>query len=280
MRRTAIKALYEQGALKKGERVLWWQLTRLTLQALPALAARFIKRLGQLCYAAYADICFGVLGFIAWCAAFCLPSKLRFQSIRMIARGLLYCWGIPVQVVARSSLKTPCIIAANHASYLDSLILFALLPEKLTFIAKQELTQHFISRNFLKKLGTIFVERFDFAQSAADMEKISQLAEKSGALVFFPEGTFQRAPGLMPFHMGAFVIAASHHLPIIPIGIKGSREILPADCWTLRRGKLTFTIGQPIYPKGSDWSAALALSKEVRNSLLQLTGEVDDIKEY
>ena len=273
MRRTAIKDLYQQGALIKGERFLWWQIARLTLQALPTLGKRFIKRSGELIYGAYSYICFIVLGLSAWCAALVLPKTLRFRSIRIISRTLLRLWGIPVQVNALSTLKTPCIIITNHSSYLDSLILFATLPEQLTFVGKKELAQHFMARIFFKKIGTIFVERFDFAQSAVDAQKISKACEKNDVIVFFPEGTFQRAPGLMPFHMGAFVIASAHHLPIIPISIKGSRDILPANCWLLRRGKLVVTLGDALYPQGSDWSAALALSEVARQALLQLMGE-------
>ena len=114
-----------------------------------------------------------------------------------------------------------------------------------------------------------------------DMQRISQLAGQQHSLLIFPEGTFTRVPGLLPFRMGAFLIAASNRLPIVPVSIRGTRSILRADSWLPHHGSITLTVGQAIRPDAipvaSDkpWDMALALRDQARSALLRDTGEPD-----
>ena len=101
-----------------------------------------------------------------------------------------------------------CVVVANHASYLDGLALCAALPPEFSFVAKRELAGQHIAGTFLRRLGTCFVERFDPRRSAADAEVLAAALQRGQSLVFFPEGTLTREPGLLPFRMGAFVLAA------------------------------------------------------------------------
>jgi 1-acyl-sn-glycerol-3-phosphate acyltransferase len=93
--------------------------------------------------------------------------------------------------------------------------------------------------------------------------------------VFFPEGTFLRMPGLQAFHMGAFVVAARAGVPVVPVGIQGTRAILRAGQWFPRRGMVRVTVSAPICPQGSDWSAAVTLRDAVRTQIAQFCGEPD-----
>jgi 1-acyl-sn-glycerol-3-phosphate acyltransferase len=94
-------------------------------------------------------------------------------------------------------------------------------------------------------------------------------------LLFFPEGTFTRIPGLRPFQMGAFKIAVDAGIPILPIILRGSRSLLHPDSWFPRRGLVTVTIGTPIPPPGNDWQAAVALRDAARHAILSHCGEPD-----
>ena len=96
-------------------------------------------------------------------------------------------------------------------------------------------------------------------------------------LVFFPEGTFLRVPGLQAFHMGAFIVAARAGVPVVPIGIQGTRTILRAEQWFPRRGMVRVTVGAPVRPQGSDWRAAVALRDTVRAQIARSCGESDAV---
>jgi 1-acyl-sn-glycerol-3-phosphate acyltransferase len=173
------------------------------------------------------------------------------------------------------------VLVANHASYLDGIILVAALPGRFSatghfsFVAKRELLGSIISRIYLRHIGANFVERFDPERGVEELKQVA-LSLKSGCCpIFFPEGTFTRIPGLLPFHMGAFVVAAEAGVPIVPVSIQGARSILRADHWLPRRGVITLTISKPNVPDGKDWAAALRLRDAVRTEILHLCGEPD-----
>jgi 1-acyl-sn-glycerol-3-phosphate acyltransferase len=166
---------------------------------------------------------------------------------RCVARGgaqlIFRLSGTWPQIEGLGHLPTSAsVVVANHSSYLDGILLTAVLPPRFQFVIKREITQipgvHF----FLRRIGAHFVERFDANKGATDARKIMQTATKGGSLAFFPEGTFRREPGLRRFHNGAFTIAARYELPVVPLTIKGTRAMLPAEEWLPRRVNLEIVI--------------------------------------
>ena len=149
------------------------------------------------------------------------------------------------------------------------------MPGNYSFVAKRELLGHFVPRIFLQNLGALFVERFDTQQSVEDAGDLMEAARAGRSLVFFPEGTFYREPGLQPFRMGAFITAAQTGVAVIPAAVRGTRSMLRADQWFLRWGTLRVMVGKPIKPSGSDWASAIALRDAARQQILRMCGEPD-----
>ena len=168
-----------------------------------------------------------------------------------------------------------CIIVANHASYLDGIVLSAILPGAYSYVAKRELAGQVIARRFLTHIGTEFVERFERQRGIADARELAQAARAGRTLVFFPEGRFERAPGLKSFHLGAFIAATEAQLPVVPIALRGTRSILREYQWFPRRGRIAVTVGAPILPPGTGFEAALKLRDAARTQILAHCGEPD-----
>jgi 1-acyl-sn-glycerol-3-phosphate acyltransferase len=124
----------------------------------------------------------------------------------------------------------------------------AALPRPFGFVAKRELQQQFIAGQFLRKLGAEFVERSDRERSVADAGRMAQAVQQGRSLVFFPEGTIVARPGLLPFHLGAFLAAARAGVPVVPVAIRGNRELLPDGCWWPRHASLEVDVCAPILP--------------------------------
>jgi 1-acyl-sn-glycerol-3-phosphate acyltransferase len=169
----------------------------------------------------------------------------------------------------------PAILAFNHSSYADALVLAAILPGEPAFVAKKELAAQIFAGTFLRRLGTLFVERFDIAASLADTKKIAAEARQGRQLVFFPEGTFTRRPGLSGFFLGAFTIAAEADVPIVPAVLRGTRTMLRGDQWFPRWTPISVYVGAPIAPTGKDFASVLRLRDAVRHEILQHCGEPD-----
>ena len=167
-------------------------------------------------------------------------------------------------------------IAVNHASYLDGLILLAALRERgYSFAAKRELSRSLVPRLFLQSIGTDFVERTDIRQGVEDASRLAESVKAGRAPIFFAEGTFTRSAGLLPFRMGAFVVAAQNDVPLVPVTIRGTRSVLRDGSWFARRGTIVVTIAAPLLPQGSDWNAAVALRDAARAEILHHCGEPD-----
>jgi 1-acyl-sn-glycerol-3-phosphate acyltransferase len=167
------------------------------------------------------------------------------------------------------------VLAANHASYLDGLVLGAILPERFAFVAKRELAAQFPAGFLLRRLGVVFVERFDPARGAEDARRMAPLLRAGQPLVVFVEGTFDRRPGLRSFQMGAFVVASEAGAPVVPAAIRGTRSILRSNSWFPHRGRVEVTFGRPIQPDGTTWEAAVRLRDQARAAILQACGEPD-----
>ncbi|MEK7733866.1 MAG: lysophospholipid acyltransferase family protein, partial [Pseudomonadota bacterium] len=112
-------------------------------------------------------------------------------------------------------------------------------------------------------------------RSVADARELAQAARAGSTLVFFAEGRFERAPGLAPFHLGAFIAATEAKLPVVPIALRGTRSILRANQWFPRRGRIVVTVGTPIRPSGTGFEAALRLRDAARAQILAHCGEPD-----
>lgn len=278
IRRAACRELYEKGQIDKGSRPAWWQVTRLWLTGLRPRWRRSRRMLGDFGYAAYVYVVFGTILPVALLALAVLPKlTTRWAVLRWSARQLLRMARVPILVQGSESLPEngDCVIVANHASYLDGLILLSYLPYPVSFVAKAELQGRPFPFWFLKRIRTQFVERFDVRQGTADARRLAMQAHEGMPLMFFAEGTFARYPGLLPFHMGAFVTAAENHLPVVPITIRGTRSVLRSDDWFPRRGTVAMIIGEPLVPGGAGWNAALEVRNRARQQILRHLGEPD-----
>ena len=210
-------------------------------------------------------------------AAMGRPRTAR-PLIRGAARLLLRLTRTPLTVAGLEHLpNTPCVLAVNHASYLDGIVLTAALPADFphAFVAKREFAGQFVPRVFLRGIGAVFVERFNPRQGVEDVDQVMAALVGGKAPVFFPEGTFDRRPGLRAFHTGAFAVAAKAGVPIVPVALRGMRSMLREDDWFPRRGAASVRFGAPIVPFGPEWQNVMLLRDQVRGEILRYCGEPD-----
>jgi 1-acyl-sn-glycerol-3-phosphate acyltransferase len=205
-----------------------------------------------------------------------LPGRdRRRRAAHWSAKALFRLLGVRLQVSGQEHLPATCIVAANHASYLDGIILTAALPPRFGFVIKREITKVPLVGWMLERLGSEFVERFDKHGARNDATRIMQRAAEGSCLGVFPEGTFVAEPGLRPFHLGGFMAATRGGLPVVPIAIRGARHILPAQRWWPRQGDLAVEVMPPIAPEARNGDAARKLREDVRNEVLKHCGEPD-----
>jgi 1-acyl-sn-glycerol-3-phosphate acyltransferase len=278
IRRAASRQFYEQGGRAVHTAPVWLQFIRLACSGAVTQSRNLMSAVLKILYAAYIWCLFATIAPIAWLLACLMPFPNGSWAVsRAIARTFLSLAGIRLDIEGTENLPedTSCILVANHSSYLDGLVLVAALPGCYGFVAKRELENSFISRRYLQRMGCEFVERFDFQQGVEDIGRISESATKGRSLIFFPEGTFSRRPGLMQFKMGAFLVGAQTSTAVVPVTIRGTRSILHPDSWFPRRGKVSITISHRLKESETDWDAAIRLKDAARAEILRQCGEPD-----
>jgi acyl carrier protein len=282
IRRAASREIYEAGLIGKPRRAVWQQMARVALAgAVPAMK-RTVGRMAEWVFAAWFWFMFVVvLAPVIWLIILVTPSaNLRWTIAHKAARFLMRATGLLPVVRGRDNLPQDgggCVVVSNHMSYLDGIMLVAALPRPIAFVAKGELETQFVAGIFLKRIGAVFAQRFDAEKSAADAERIADVA-KVRPVLYFAEGTITRMPGLLPFQMGAFTAAAGAGLPVVPMAFRGTRHVLRDGTWFPRMGRVQITIGEVIKPDTANqnvWKAAISLRDEVREHVLRLSGEPD-----
>jgi 1-acyl-sn-glycerol-3-phosphate acyltransferase len=236
---------------------------------------QLISGLGQRIFGLYAAVIFAGISLPTVMVLAVIPRiTLRRRIVRRAAAAVFRLTGTRVDVRGLSHIPDqPCIIVANHASYLDGPVLTAVLPPRFGFVIKREMTRVPLAHFLLRRIGSEFVERADAHRSAADARRILQKARARESLAFFPEGTFRVEPGLRRFHSGAFAAAARGGVPVVPVVIRGSRHMLPAERALPRPGRLEVIVKPPVLAEGPDQIGLLLL--EARRSILADLGEPD-----
>jgi len=282
IRRNASRQSYERGEIGRKRRALPLQVAGLFLSSASAQLQRFGESLGASAFAFYGWSVFLLLLPFAWLGAVLLPGHtLRSRAMGSFARLLAAMTRTPLIVIGAEQLRGlrgPCIIVANHASYLDGFVMAAALPAPFSFVAKAEFAGPLLTRLPLKRLRAEFVDRFDTGKSVDDTQKLLTALQEGKRLLIFPEGTFSRIPGLQPFYLGAFKTAADAAVPLVPVAIRGTRSILRDGSWFPHRGAVTVTIGGVIRPSetaGEGWELAIALRKDARDFIGRHCGEPD-----
>ncbi len=234
----------------------------------------------DLLYGIYAWLVFIVFVTAAIICTLIVPGiRRRRRMVSLCARLLLRYAGISTNV--RGMEKMPhgdCIVVANHASYVDGVIVKGYLPTKFSYVIKGEMQNFPVVGFLLRRLGSKFVERFKVGASARDARELLRAASAGESLALFPEGTFVAEPGLGRFRAGAFAAAIKAGVPVVPVVISGSRRILPAEKILPRHSHLRIDILNPIEPSEAAFSDSKNLAELARQRILEVLEEPDLLK--
>jgi 1-acyl-sn-glycerol-3-phosphate acyltransferase len=274
VRRSATREAYLHRTLAR-RRPARLQVAGLVLGDLALRFRRLAGDVSRLGWTAWVGAVLALALPLIWALTLALPGGRPLDlAVRRWCRGLLALAGCPLRVEGLSRLPSGgVVLAANHSSYLDVVALLAAIPADFRFVAKRELLGTAVVGRVIRRVGHLTVERTDLTQSVADAERVAAALRRGISLFFFPEGTFVRAPGLLPFRLGAFKAAVEAGCPVVPVAIRGTREILPSGAWLPRRGPITVTIAPPVAPAGDGWREIVRLRDQVRSAIAAVLGE-------
>jgi len=269
LRRAATRDAYLAGSLGAGTRAVWLQLARLALRATAAWLRQAVVRVARTAFGLWAWGVGFVVVAVGWLGALIVPGIARRRRVaRRLTRAGLRLAGVRLGCDGEQNLPAGAhVLVCNHASYLDAVVLAALLPPRYAFVAKRELREHWLTGRPLQSIGTRFVERADTARGIEDTRRLSACLSAGESLIVFPEGTFGAAEDLLPLHMGAFVLAAQAGVPLVPARLEGTRQLLPAFARLPRPAAVRLSIAPPLGSGGTGWGEAVELREAARKFL-------------
>ena len=217
-----------------------------------------------------------LFGWLAVLVAIMVNPKVSSRYVASTwARLLAWLTPIAVRVEGGANADThrSYVVVSNHVSQYDILVIYGWLKLDLKWVMKKELRKLPGIGIGCEKVGHIFVDRSrpELAKQAIN-EALQRLGDGVGIL-FFPEGTRSLDGRLRPLKKGAFRTALDQELPLLPVTVVGTREILPAKTLRLFPGRVRLVIHPPIETAGLDIRVLSERARTAIESALPAPGD-------
>ncbi len=162
------------------------------------------------------------------------------------------------------------VLAVNHQSHFDALVLLKHVRRRLRFIAKRELSKVPFFGPAMKRAGNVFVDRKGTDKDKQTMSEVVQAVRERVDIVFFAEGTRSPDGNLQPFKKGAAVLAIEAQVPLVPMALAGTFDILPKQKMAIRPLPAALVIGEPISTAGLTLASRDALTTQAQDAVAKL----------
>ena len=276
IRRAATRDAYLTGRLDGGTGSMARQWVRLAWGAVAGRLAQAAALAGSIVYTGYILALLLVTVPVVWALVAASGSVSTARDwLKRAARWVVAVSGCRLEVRGLAHLDNlePAIFVANHASFLDVVVILATLPVDVRFAAKGRLTTYPVLSTIIPKAGYIAIDKSAHTEQMEGADEVSSALGAGESMFVFPEGTFVRAPGLLPFRLGAFRAAVSAGRPVVSIALAGTRDIFPADTILLRPGTVTLTVHPPQAPTADNFEEVVRLRDDARRRISRVVGE-------
>jgi len=203
-------------------------------------------------------------------------SPALYRAVRIILLPLMrVLFRVSVRGTDLVPTEGPFIVAPSHRSLIDIPFTAYATPSRLRFMAKKELYKSRVLAWLFTSLGGFPVDRG--AADRAALRAAQQILDDGQVLAIFPEGTRNGGSEIGPLFDGAAYLAVKNGIPIVPVGIGGSEQILPTGSKFPRLRKVAIVVGKPVYPPETDQRVPRSAIHDVTAALhAELQGAFDD----
>lgn len=191
-------------------------------------------------------------------------AVMRAWSNALLAAGLVR---VEVQYAPELEPARSYVFLANHQSLFDIPVLIATAPGQLRMVAKRSLFRIPVFGWALRAGGFVPVDRADRSSARDTFASASARLSEGVSMLLFPEGTRSLDDTLLPFQRGGFLLALKSGLPIVPVGIRGTRAIQSRSSFAIHPGEVVVTYGAPIDPAAYGLRRKKELTAEVRRRI-------------
>jgi 1-acyl-sn-glycerol-3-phosphate acyltransferase len=195
-------------------------------------------------------------------------GRLSRRSINVWGRAMCAAAGTRVITHGMERMSDdPRVIVANHVSWFDVLTLSSVLP-RLSYIAKAEMARIPLFGRAMRRAGHLFVDRHNHKAAFAVYDDAARRIRAGTTVVIFPEGTRGTDYALRPFKKGPFVLAIGAGVPIVPVLIHGTIEVLPRGRMWVQKHDVHIHVLDEIPTAGYNYDDRDKLAHLVRDALV------------
>src|SRR5512136_2955696 len=196
-------------------------------------------------------------------------GRVGHRIARRWAKVALLATGVKVKVEGLEQIqgKGPYIFMSNHQGGYDIFALHGHLPFDFKWLAKKELFSIPFFGWTLTAAGYISIDRKGSRDTVRAMNEAAQKIQDGMSVVIFPEGSRSPDGSIQPFKKGGFTLAIKSKVPIVPIAIDGSRDIMPKDKFTATPGEIRILMDRPIETESYSLKDREVLMKKVRETI-------------
>jgi len=212
------------------------------------------------------------LGFLAFITyPFDRKGKMVHRYARLWGRVALWANRVKVSVEGMENLKDegPYIFMSNHQGSYDIFALLGHLPFQFKWLAKKELFSVPFLGWTMAAAGYISIDREGTRETVQAMNKAAERIRDGMSVVIFPEGSRSPDGSIQPFKKGGFTLAIKSKVPIVPLALTGSREIMPKERLTAASGEIRIRVGRPIETYQHSMKDRNELMGQVRERILK-----------
>jgi 1-acyl-sn-glycerol-3-phosphate acyltransferase len=160
------------------------------------------------------------------------------------------------------------LFVANHQSNFDIPIMVGHIPRDKGFIAKLELLKVPSFSRWMKYIGCIFIDRKNPRQSLKAISEAAERLKEGHSIVIFPEGTRSADGTIGPFKAGGLRLAIKASVPIVPVTISGSKNIMPKGTSLIKSASVNVIISSPLLPDELKEMDSNLISEKVRDIII------------
>jgi len=216
-----------------------------------------------------ATLVLGVFTFLTY--PFDRKGKVGHYYAKLWGKMALLANRVKVKVEGMEQLsgKGPYIFMSNHQGYYDIFALLSHLPYQFKWLAKKELFSVPFLGWTMAAVGYISVDRGGTRDTVEAMNEAAQKIRDGMSVVIFPEGSRSPDGSIQPFKKGGFTLAIKSKVPIVPVAISGSRDIIPKGKLAVTAGEIRIAVAHPIETESCALKDREWLMKKVKETIFE-----------